>query len=182
MSDGTALVRRLDHRHADPQPTCSPRVAEAAGDPRRRRRSARPGPRGREGQAGADAGRPERRPAGVARGLGPAREEPPPHLEPLRACSPAHQISPAARPSWPTASRVVLEQRGLAGNGWASAWKAAAGRGSATAARAMENVVYAVQTLHDRQPVLDLLEGHAGGRLVRHDGGARRDAAAVARE
>ncbi len=38
------------------------------------------------------------------------------------------------------------------------------------------------QDLHDAQPVLHLLAGHAGRRGVRHDGGDRRDAPAVPRE
>ncbi len=38
------------------------------------------------------------------------------------------------------------------------------------------------EELHDRQPLLHLLEGYAGGRLTGHDRGAGGDAVAVARE
>ena len=69
-------------------------------DPWRRCGPARPH-RGREGAAGADARGEERRPPGVARGLGAAREEPPPHLEPLRPV-PRHTDSRSAgRQRWP---------------------------------------------------------------------------------
>jgi alpha-L-fucosidase 2 len=40
---------------------------------------------------------------------------------------------------------VVLEQRGLPGNGWASAWKAAAWARLGTPARAMDNFQYAIR-------------------------------------
>ena len=62
-------------------------------------------------------------------------------------------------PAFAEASRVVLEQRGLAGNGWSSAWKAAAWARLGNGAEALENIAYAVDALHDGQPVLDLLEG-----------------------
>jgi alpha-L-fucosidase 2 len=39
----------------------------------------------------------------------------------------------------------VLEQRGLPGNGWASAWKAASWARLADGGRAMENIAYAIK-------------------------------------
>ena len=47
------------------------------------------------------------------------------HISHLYGLFPGNQISPRRTPDLAAASRVVLDQRGLPGNGWASAWKAA---------------------------------------------------------
>lgn len=68
------------------------------------------------------------------------------HISNLYGLYPGHQISARRTPELAAASAVVLEQRGLVGNGWASAWKAACWARLRQAAKAMENVVYAVKT------------------------------------
>jgi alpha-L-fucosidase 2 len=67
------------------------------------------------------------------------------HISHLYGVFPGAQISPRATPELAEASRRVLEQRGLVGNGWASAWKAAAWARLGNGDRAMENVTYAVR-------------------------------------
>ena len=67
------------------------------------------------------------------------------HISNLYGLFPGNQISPRRTPELAAASRVVLEQRGLPGNGWASAWKAAAWARLLDGGRALENVVYAVR-------------------------------------
>ena len=47
------------------------------------------------------------------------------HISNLYGLFPGNQISPRKTPKLAEASRVVLEQRGLEGNGWSSAWKMA---------------------------------------------------------
>jgi alpha-L-fucosidase 2 len=54
-------------------------------------------------------------------------------------------VSVRRTPELAAASRAVLDQRGLPGNGWASAWKAAAWARLLDGGRAVENVVYAVK-------------------------------------
>ena len=66
------------------------------------------------------------------------------HISGLWGLYPGHQISPRLTPELAEASRVVLEQRGLTGNGWSSAWKAACWARLGDGARAMENIRYAV--------------------------------------
>ena len=66
------------------------------------------------------------------------------HISSLWGLFPGHQISPSRTPKLADAARVVLEQRGLPGNGWASAWKAASWARLGNAARAMDNVDYAL--------------------------------------
>jgi len=56
---------------------------------------------------------------------------------------PGHQISPRLTPELAEASRVVLEQRGLTGNGWSSAWKAACWARLENGLKALENIRYA---------------------------------------
>jgi alpha-L-fucosidase 2 len=65
------------------------------------------------------------------------------HISNLWGLFPGHQISPRRTPKLAEAARVVLEQRGLPGNGWASAWKAASWARLGNGARAMENVHFA---------------------------------------
>jgi alpha-L-fucosidase 2 len=66
------------------------------------------------------------------------------HISGLWGLYPGHQISPGLTPELAQASRVVLEQRGLTGNGWSSAWKAACWARLGNGAKAMENIRYAV--------------------------------------
>ena len=66
------------------------------------------------------------------------------HISPLWGLFPGHQISARRTPRIAEASKVVLEQRGLTGNGWASAWKAACWARLGNAAKAMENFTFAM--------------------------------------
>ena len=68
------------------------------------------------------------------------------HISNLYGLFPGTQISLRRTPALAAASRVVLDQRGLPGNGWASAWKAASWARLHDGGRALENVVYAVKT------------------------------------
>ena len=67
------------------------------------------------------------------------------HISNLYGLFPGNQISARRTPELAAASRVVLDQRGLPGNGWASAWKAASWARLLDGGRALENVVYAVK-------------------------------------
>jgi alpha-L-fucosidase 2 len=67
------------------------------------------------------------------------------HISPLWGLFPGHQISPLRTPKFADGSRVVLEQRGLSGNGWSSAWKAACWARLGDGAKAMENFTYAMR-------------------------------------
>jgi alpha-L-fucosidase 2 len=67
------------------------------------------------------------------------------HVSNLYGLYPGHQISARRTPKFAEAARVVLDQRGLPGNGWSSAWKAASWARLGNASRAMENFVYAVK-------------------------------------
>jgi alpha-L-fucosidase 2 len=67
------------------------------------------------------------------------------HISHLYGVFPGAQVDPATTPELAAASRRVLEQRGLAGNGWSSAWKAAAWARLGDGDRAMENVTYAAR-------------------------------------
>jgi alpha-L-fucosidase 2 len=66
------------------------------------------------------------------------------HISVLWGLFPGHQISPRRTPAVAEASKVVLEQRGLQGNGWASAWKAACWARLGNPNKAMENIDYAI--------------------------------------
>ncbi|WP_228486365.1 glycoside hydrolase family 95 protein [Paludibaculum fermentans] len=66
------------------------------------------------------------------------------HISGLWGLYPGHEISPRETPAFAAASQVVLEQRGLPGNGWSSAWKAACWARLGNGDKAMENVRYAV--------------------------------------
>ena len=89
------------------------------------------------------------------------------HISGLWGLFPGRQISPRRTPELAEASRVVLEQRGLPGNGWSSAWKAACWARLGDAGQGHGELRYAMRQLHDRQPVFDLLGRPAGGRGVR---------------
>jgi len=66
------------------------------------------------------------------------------HISGLWGLFPGKQISPRRTPKFAEAGKVVLEQRGLPGNGWSSAWKAAAWARLGNAAKAMDNFTYAM--------------------------------------
>ncbi|HVP90176.1 MAG TPA: glycoside hydrolase family 95 protein [Terriglobales bacterium] len=68
------------------------------------------------------------------------------HISGLWGLFPGHRISPRRTPALAAGARAVLEQRGLAGNGWSSAWKAACWVRLGDGARAMENFAYAMHT------------------------------------
>ncbi len=67
------------------------------------------------------------------------------HISNLYGLYPGHQISARATPELAAASRVVLDQRGLEGNGWSSAWKAASWARLDDGAKALENITFAVR-------------------------------------
>jgi alpha-L-fucosidase 2 len=67
------------------------------------------------------------------------------HISNLYGLYPGNQVSARRTPRLADAARVVLKQRGLPGNGWASAWKAAAWARLGDPGQAMEHVVYAVR-------------------------------------
>jgi alpha-L-fucosidase 2 len=66
------------------------------------------------------------------------------HISPLWGLFPGRQISARRTPRFAEACKVVLEQRGLTGNGWSSAWKAACWARLGDGAKAMENFTYAM--------------------------------------
>jgi len=66
------------------------------------------------------------------------------HISNLWGLYPGKQISPRRTPDLAAASEVVLEQRGLTGNGWSSAWKASCWARLGNAAKAMDNFTYAM--------------------------------------
>ena len=66
------------------------------------------------------------------------------HISGLWGLYPGNQISSRRTPKLAAASEVVLEQRGLQGNGWASAWKAAAWARLGNATKAQENIAFAI--------------------------------------
>ncbi len=66
------------------------------------------------------------------------------HISGLWGLYPGHQISARRTPGLAAASKVVLEQRGLPGNGWSSAWKAACWARLGNANKALENINYAI--------------------------------------
>jgi alpha-L-fucosidase 2 len=67
------------------------------------------------------------------------------HISGLWGLFPGDQISPRRTPKLAEGSRVVLEQRGLPGNGWSSAWKAACWARLGNGGRALENFAYAMR-------------------------------------
>jgi alpha-L-fucosidase 2 len=66
------------------------------------------------------------------------------HISGLWGLFPGRQISPRRTPEFAAGAKVVLEQRGLPGNGWASAWKAACWARLGEGAKALENFTYAM--------------------------------------
>lgn len=66
------------------------------------------------------------------------------HISGLWGLFPGRQISPRLTPKLAEASRMVLEQRGLQGNGWSSAWKAACWARLGNGGKALENINYAI--------------------------------------
>ena len=66
------------------------------------------------------------------------------HISSLYGLYPGHQVTRRRTPVFAEASRVVLDQRGLTGNGWSSAWKAAAWARLGNGANALANIAYAV--------------------------------------
>ena len=66
------------------------------------------------------------------------------HISNLYGLFPGNQISLRRTPKLADGCRVVLEQRGLAGNGWASAWKMACWARLREPDRAIENFDYCV--------------------------------------
>ncbi|MCJ7589230.1 MAG: glycoside hydrolase family 95 protein, partial [Candidatus Aminicenantes bacterium] len=66
------------------------------------------------------------------------------HISGLWGLFPGRQISARRTPKFAAGSKVVLEQRGLPGNGWSSAWKAACWARLGDGAKALENFTYAM--------------------------------------
>ncbi|MCR4410078.1 MAG: glycoside hydrolase family 95 protein [Candidatus Saccharicenans sp.] len=66
------------------------------------------------------------------------------HISHLYGLFPGNQISLRKTPELAGAARAVLEQRGLVGNGWSSAWKMACWARLLEPEKAMENLVYAL--------------------------------------
>ncbi|MDH7513707.1 MAG: glycoside hydrolase family 95 protein [Clostridiales bacterium] len=64
------------------------------------------------------------------------------HISSLYGLYPGNQISLSRTPQLAQAARAVLEQRGLVGNGWASAWKMACWARLAEPEKAMDNFLY----------------------------------------
>ena len=73
----------------------------------------------------------------------PQKEESHRHISHLYGLFPGSQIKPEGTPELARASRAVLEQRGLVGNGWSSAWKAACWARLREGEQALENLAYA---------------------------------------
>jgi alpha-L-fucosidase 2 len=67
------------------------------------------------------------------------------HISGLWGLFPGKQFSPRRTPALAKGAEVVLEQRGLPGNGWSSAWKAACWARLGNAAKAMDNFAYAAR-------------------------------------
>ncbi len=66
------------------------------------------------------------------------------HISSLYGLYPGDQIAVRRTPAFAEGARVVLEQRGLEGNGWSSAWKAASWARLGNGVKAMENFSYAI--------------------------------------
>jgi alpha-L-fucosidase 2 len=67
------------------------------------------------------------------------------HISNLYGLYPGRQISPRRTPEFARASRVVLDQRGLVGNGWSSAWKMACWARLGDAVKALNNLTYCLR-------------------------------------
>ncbi len=68
------------------------------------------------------------------------------HISGLWGLFPGREVSPRRTPELAAGARAVLEQRGLPGNGWSSAWKAACWARLGDGAKALENFRYAMNT------------------------------------
>ena len=66
------------------------------------------------------------------------------HISSLYGLFPGNQISLQRTPELANGARAVLEQRGLEGNGWSSAWKMACWARLLEAERSMDNFAYAI--------------------------------------
>lgn len=66
------------------------------------------------------------------------------HISHLYGLFPGNQISLQETPELAAAARAVLDQRGLEGNGWSSAWKMACWARLLEPKKAMENFTYAI--------------------------------------
>jgi alpha-L-fucosidase 2 len=66
------------------------------------------------------------------------------HISGLWGLFPGRQISVRRTPKFAEGGKVVLEQRGLPGNGWSSAWKTACWARLGEGAKALENFTYAM--------------------------------------
>ena len=66
------------------------------------------------------------------------------HISGLWGLYPGRQISMRRTPKLAEASREVLEQRGLEGNGWSSAWKALCWARLGNGAKSLENIEFAI--------------------------------------
>lgn len=67
------------------------------------------------------------------------------HISNLYGLYPGNQVSARRTPKLAAGARVVLEQRGLAGNGWSSAWKMASWARLSDPGKAMANFTYAIR-------------------------------------
>ena len=67
------------------------------------------------------------------------------HISHLYGLYPGHRISLRTTPELARAARAVLEQRGLPGNGWSSAWKTASWARLGDGAKANDNFTYAMK-------------------------------------
>ena len=67
------------------------------------------------------------------------------HISNLYGLYPGNQVSARRTPKLAEGARVVLEQRGLTGNGWSSAWKMAAWARLYEPGKAMDNFTYAIR-------------------------------------
>jgi len=67
------------------------------------------------------------------------------HISNLYGLFPGHQISVGRTPDLAKAARVVLEQRGLEGNGWSSAWKMCCWARLRDAEKALDNYTYGIR-------------------------------------
>jgi alpha-L-fucosidase 2 len=75
----------------------------------------------------------------------PQREKSHRHISNLYGLYPGNQISERRTPALAAAARKVLDQRGLTGNGWSSAWKAASWARLGDGSHALENLAYALR-------------------------------------
>ena len=67
------------------------------------------------------------------------------HISHLYGLYPGHQVSARRTPKFAEAAKIVLSQRGLDGNGWASAWKMACWARLYDSGKAIENFAYAIK-------------------------------------